>query len=169
MSRRFGRNQRRRMREQLAAQEAEGQRWQDAYHREVGLLHHVREKKRDLEETLQAIYALVGPWSIVAPPHPVELQPGMTSIRLPVPDQPAAASMKAVQPFEILHAVEVAASREEFRRLMHLQLSCRGEKVRYSISEEALYRPSEAIRAFVTRQLAPQLVEALLEQVRCRG
>lgn len=74
MSRRFGRNQRRRAREALAAASSEAERFKTAHEMTSGLLSHVAASKRELEQQIEEAKRMVGPYSALFSPETTESQ-----------------------------------------------------------------------------------------------
>jgi hypothetical protein len=69
MSKRFGRNQRRRAREALAAAASEAERFKAAHQMTQGLLSHVAEAKRKIEEELAEAKEMAYTFSALFPPE----------------------------------------------------------------------------------------------------
>lgn len=170
MSRRFGRNQRRRLREELAKATTDKERYQAAWQRESGLLQHMREKNERALDTLQEIYEMVSRFSVMAPPEHVEVQnPKLGMAYLPDITPDFLTSDQDTFRVITLHAVQAAVREDRLRHALHATLSYNGEGVAYAISEEAILNaPESVIRRRIEREIVPRLTAELINQIRRR-
>ncbi len=168
MSRRFGRNQRRRLREELAAAQTAKDRFETAWHREAGLLRHVSDKRQEAEERLLEIYEMLPALCMLAPPKRREVQSLDTPFYAVAPPR-GRPDLGDTVPIVALHAVSAAVDEDLLRHSLHATLTCKGEKVAYAVTEEALYGMGEQqLVRLVERQIAPLLTKALIECLRKR-
>lgn len=170
MSRRFGRNQRRRLREELSQATADKTRFETAWQQEVGLTMHMRERNDRARETLLEIYEMVSRYSFVTPPLDIEVDdPRQDKLRLlGLPPRMFSADLDTLQTVTV-YAVQVAVQEDCFRHAFHATLTYNGESVAYALSEEVILNsPESALRGRIEREIAPRLVAELIKKIRGR-
>lgn len=159
MGKRFGRNQKRRMREQAAN-------LQEALERDGSLLHYVSEKKRELEQVMDRARRILGS-SIALPPelrgdHPYPLGGDFgADVLAPMPlmpcadQQPAIGSMhmKIARMHELLTWIEDGRVTVDGLAI-HFCVQLDSGKAAYAISRRAIERLSAAE---LQRTIAPQI------------
>lgn len=170
MSRRFGRNQRRRLREELSQATADKTRFEIAWQHEAGLTMHMREKNDRARETLLEIYEMVSRYSVVAPPLDIKVDdPRQDKLcLLGLPPSIFSANLDTLQ-IVTLYAVQAAVREDGFRHAFHATLTYNGESVAYALSEEVILNsPESVLRRRIEREIAPRLVRAIIQQIRSR-
>lgn len=159
MGKRFGRNQKRRMREQVAN-------LQEALERDGSLLHHVSEKKRELEEVLCRARSILGN-HVALPPeligdHPYPLGGDFyADVPAPMPLMPCADQQPAIESIhiQIARMHELLSWIEDGRATadglaIHFCVQLDSGKAAYAISRRAIERLSAAE---LQRTIAPQI------------
>lgn len=161
MSRRFGRNQKRRLREEAV-------KWQQTNERNEGLLRYNREKLQAAESFIQYVLDLLGPDNI-ANPEPRRV---MTNAEGPSyhaidygPLRFGSQSCEMAQ-MTVMNALETQVVRDHFKGAIHVRAVMRNENVCYSMSDAAIrIQPQHNLHARlsieIARQIAPQLAKAL--------
>jgi hypothetical protein len=155
MSRRFGRNQRRQARERIAALE-------QAIVMDRGLLAHVSERKRQLEQEISDAKRIVGHMSVL-------FEPGATRLDGPARGKMQLFSHSAVMedgapffhaqsktiPLDVMIATLKSKSGGAFDDAVHCKVMFDDRCWRYAISEAALHAiPEDILVERVTRELA---------------
>jgi hypothetical protein len=174
MSKRFGRNQRRRLRAQVAAQDKTLGELDGALTMAQGLL---REHSRSLAEQrafFAAVARLVGQQSVIAGTQPQRLL-GHAPLRdrfFIEPYSPLAAL--SVSPdagpqeiararYEVLRLLETSAVQDVFSRALHLRAHLADQSVGYAISETALAILSHED---LVAQVLPHMAQLLVKQIK---
>ena len=163
MSKRFGRNQRRRLKEQLAVAEDKASRFEEGYYRETGLLAHVSSKNAELRAALEEIKRMAGRFSILVPPSTVT-----TATNAPGPFRVALPNRLSDEELMMttLNAVESAIEVDQNRRV-HALLQHPDGKVRYALSSEAAcFMTKEELITMITRYAIPDMVRSLVDQMK---
>lgn len=165
MSKRFGRNQRRRARERIAYLERS-----HAHMREGAAL---RERQiEDMREHLHYVAATLGHMNVLAAGELHEVE-GRDRMQL-APSRPyrstfdPAAIMDPTEfaCAEIMRLLDVKAVHDMASRAVHTIVHLADKKVAYGISETALRTmPREALRKLLERQVAPLLAASIAELV----
>jgi hypothetical protein len=158
VGKRFGRNQRRRAREQIALLAAERSRWQEAHARESGLLRHVSDKLRGMERQMEDLAEALGVHYVGLPACEIvmkasELQ--RDSFRMLTPSG-------AVSVMEVMRV----ESHHDDRSQMHVRVNLGPSTVAYAISVQALLRTPAT---YLARAMATELAPALLAEIRKSG
>lgn len=169
MSKRFGRNQRRRAREALAAAASEAERFKTAHAMASGLLEHVAEKKRDLEQEIQEAKSMVGPYSALFGPkttaqhhqaHPgarfrLPADAGMDSPFTELGDEPTARDVMTVID---LPGMLASVAHDELKCNVHVLVEYDGGRWAYHVDRRTLLAmgKSRAIRE-ISRYLAMEI------------
>lgn len=175
MSRRYGRNQKRRAREALANAMQYGERFRIAWQRETELLKDIAAKKRHLEEVLNDIREALPEGSALLPPG--SLATGMrpdphTPILVAPVDlnifKPHDPNARTFTPTE-LRTLVCSIDPEHFSGKLHFNVQFMDKEFRYAISPGALYamprdRLRDILRDDIARQFARELVDALRPQ-----
>jgi len=170
MSKRFGRNQRRRAREALAAAESEAERFKTAHAMASGLLEHVSEKKRDLEQEIQEAKSMVGRYSALFGPkttaqhhraHPgarfrLLADTGMDSPFAELGDEPTTA--RDVMTLIDLPGMLASVAHDELKCNVHVLVEYDGGRWAYHVDRRTLMAmgKSRAIRE-ISRYLAMEI------------
>lgn len=131
MSKRFGRNQRRKMREQLAAATEKSDRFEQAWRHQAGLLSHMHRENADLRTQLDNAKAVIGRYHPAFPPERVTLgylpAPG-ERYRIPVgPGEMAT-----------LATMTITAGRDNVFNEVHFRLIHGDVVAAYAVSETAM-------------------------------
>lgn len=165
MSKRFGRNQRRCLREALVNAKAS-----DDMNR--GLLVYQRQKINDLKMFIDEVIAIVGNGSILNPHPRVVHGIGRDRRNFDVPVLPPL----SFNNFEVscdeharvitLNILETAVAKDKFSEALHFRVQLADEKVMYSMSKSAVLNTPKAVlierlHREIARQLAHQLAEVL--------
>lgn len=172
MSRRFGRNQKRRMREQIAQEE---QRAAQASNQatmmrtmlelERGLMRETSDKLRDLEEFFGLVAARVGEYATISGLEPKYIRDmprfdqWRTPVQTPAPIEPfsfeniSAMDTVTIQD-EIMRLLEIDVVRDNFAHQLHVRGLLGDGKIGYSISESALRRMTQQE---ITDRLVPEI------------
>lgn len=160
MSKRFGRNQRRRLKEQLAVAEDKASRFEEGYYRETGLLAHVSSKNAELRATLEEIKRMASRFSILVPPSTVANAPH--PFRVTSPNRLSDEELMVTT----LNAVESAIEVDQNGRV-HALLQHPDGKVRYALSSEAAcFMTKEELITMITRYAIPDMVRSLVDQMK---
>jgi hypothetical protein len=158
MSKRFGRNQRRRAREHIAQLAADSARWQEAHARESGLLRHVSNKLRAMESQMADLATALGVNYVGLPAREIVMKANdlaRDSFRMLTPSSAVAA----------MDLMRVDSHHDE-RSQMHVRVRVGGSVVAYAISVEALLRTPTA---YLAGAMANELAPALLTEIRKSG
>lgn len=151
MSRRYGRQQKRKAREQIAQLEQEAKRWRDAYELNVPMLEkQLRQKRAALETVAEVLGA-----NFVGLPAEQLAQRVERNFRLLTDAGP-----------ERMHLVEIAmhtADNAHPQKQLHCLVTLANGQTGYALSEAALLQLSED--QLVSR-VAPQIARHLVRQVR---
>lgn len=161
MSKRFGRNQRRRARERIAELEERGTRMRKAVATRD-------ERIRDLEEHIKYVAAVLGHMNVLAGEKLEQLEGCGDRMQVYVPEPMSSPFMDMdeteVACVEIMRLLEVEAVRDMAGRSIHAIVCLADKKAAYAISETALRKmPREALRKLLERQVAPLLCAILAE------
>ncbi|AAQ54956.2 hypothetical protein Bcep22_gp22 [Burkholderia phage Bcep22] len=174
MSKRFGRNQRRRAREQIAALESQVSNLKAALSARQEQIAQMANELADCIEYEHAVASMVGHLSIAAG-EPSFLGNVFDGMRL-VPQRAAAAlkeyglhDIEEVVRTETLRLLSIETVAEPMRRTILVETSLTGRRAAYAVSETALQMPRDAIASMLRRQVAAALVELLLPPARRRG
>jgi hypothetical protein len=170
MSRRFGRNQRRQARERIAALE-------QAVAMDRGLLAHVSERKRQLEQEISNAKRMVGRMSVL-------FEPGATRLDGPARGKMQLFSHSAVMedstpffhaqsktiPLDVMIAKVKRTNVDAFDYAIHCEVVFDDDRWCYAVSKEALLAmPKEILVERITRQLAMTMGEDLTDLKPDRG
>jgi hypothetical protein len=160
MSKRFGRNQRRRARERIAELEKhhEFQRQHQAY---------LHGRLQEMREHLRYVGAVLGHMNILAG-APLRHMDGYDGMKLS-PPRPLVEDYldgDEMMCLEIMRLLDVKAVRDMASLTVHAIVELNSKKACYAISESALrtMKP-EALRHFLERQVSPLLCSIIAEQV----
>lgn len=146
MSKRFGRNQRRRAREALADREERILQLGSALDMQRGLAKHLRERLDELQQVLEDAVEIAGPMSVLffASTAAVDFEPRRT---LEVPAKQVLSSDECMQlkgsisatfGVQRLPVMLAHIDRDALDRAVHLMVEFNGKKVGYAASESAL-------------------------------
>lgn len=178
MSRRFGRNQRRRAREALAVAASEAERFKVAYEMNVGLLSHVSAAKRELEDELEQAKEMVGrnSYSALFAPESIYRVEVRADARMRLDLRPVSelgdlgAPMEAIGDMTFttvsLPTMLASAQLEDFRRNLHVLVQYEGGRWAYHVDRPTLEMmgPTRAVQE-VSRYLARALVADVFKAV----
>lgn len=167
MSKRFGRNQKRKLVQQLAEQKANAERFEYAYEMSDELLRNTREKLSEAMFSLESIYTDIA--KHLNPYHPLlptELRSEITvqheakSIRLTVPKGPMEFYVKVA---DILRKKIVT---EEFSNMVTVKVMHGHRVVGYGIDKDALQLKTieHQMISFLAVDIAKQLLSAIGEK-----
>lgn len=170
MSRRFGRNQRRRAREAIAAAEQNIKKLQWATRMNLELLDLQRRKLRDAEDFQREVAEIVGRQAIIAG-EPTSLNLGRTTFKqadgwrviaprpLPSIEELMAPTM-ALEPmrYEVLRLLDIELVADKMRGQMHAWVQIAGAEVCYAMTESAF-------RGMTDHELMHRLVEPIARQL----
>lgn len=185
MAARFGRNKRRRAREEIAAltQKLHEERVLLAHVGESDTMHralaaHIGQERRRLQEEIDDAKAIAGPHSALFAPATLKADKASAGQRTwdigaspPLECGPYAAIDDQAIAFRrvSLERIIESASWDWLSRHMHLRLEFGGREVGYVISEQTLQEwPMETLVRMITREVAPAIVRALIEKVKER-
>lgn len=146
MSRRFGRNQKRRMREALAQADHDAERFKEAYQAENALVKMQRSKIEYLETVLYDVQRVLENNSSALPPESVETQ-GWNMDEILVPDLPLMPLIYSdgtakTKPFSIerLKILTANVNTDPFRTGKHVFVQFDGLRWGYALNREAIRR-----------------------------
>jgi hypothetical protein len=160
MSKRFGRNQRRRLKEQLAVAEDKASRFEKGYYREAGLLTYVSSRNAELRATIEEIERMASRFSILVPPSTVTNAPH--PFRVISPNRLSDEELMVTT----LNAVESAIEMDQNGRV-HALLQHPDGKVHYALSSEAAcFMTKEELITMITRYAIPDMVRSLVDQMK---
>lgn len=189
MSRRFGRNQKRRMREQIAAAEissaaalGHANMMRAMLELERGLLHETSEKLHSLTEFFSLVANRVGKYATIAGPMPAFMKNAVVHDRWRVPVMPpvsakpfdftkaGASDMAAIQE-EILRLLDVDVVRDHFAHQMAIKATLADQRIGYMISESAIRKMSlqeltDRLAPMVAQEIARELAQAVQMRMR---
>ena len=158
MGKRFGRNQRRRAREQIAQLTADSSRWQEAHARESGLLRHVSKKLRAMENQMADLTEALGVHYV-----------GLTAREIVMKaNELARDSFRMLTPSGAVAAMDLMRvdSNHDERSQMHCRVRLGPSTVAYAVSAQALrYTPA----TYLARTMAIEMAHALLAEIRKSG
>lgn len=167
MSKRFGRNQKRKLMQRVAEHQANADRFKDAYEMSAGLQRHTSEMLDDAKRALEMIYSDIK--KHLNPNHPLlpdELKPARklefeaSSIRVQIPQNPYEIYIKTA---DILRRKFYT---EEFKNLVHVKVMHGGKVVGYAVDIECfqLDRFREDYIRDMSRDIAEQLLNELTKR-----
>lgn len=160
MSRRFGRNQRRRMRELVAASQQRAQQLEVAHEMDRGLLQHMRDKNDDLRRQLRGVARSLGEQYV----HLDPMEVGDCVEHLFPPDGfpaylPARTGSDHMVPMAI---TRVSAESDKLQHQVHFIARLNRESAGYAISLPALYNADEErLAQLIGESLARNLIQAI--------
>ncbi len=169
MAQRFGRNQRRRMREALAAQVSYTER----------VLMHAAQKEHDIaevESVLDEARYILGN-SVALPPtrSGIELRDGQRSFSM-APNEPMDDFLRSTRreptviKVQMMHALLVKVESSLIEPGLHVHVQLGSGEWAYAISEQDLHRmPADALRYRLERELNRQLADAMVKHIRNPG
>lgn len=172
MSKRFGRNQRRRAREAIAALEAKAANLEEAYRRETGLMRDISRRLQDANDHARAVAEIVGSNAIAAG-EPITLQyqcmKNARDFRLAVPPMRAEYSLMTTQSAsmefimdETMHLLQCDAVASLTSHEMHCYVQLANGSIGYAISGAALMqRDNRELIELIVPKIARGLVEAI--------
>lgn len=176
MSKRFGRNQKRRMRAEVACANAESLMHAQVARDNVAARIMAQSKLRDMQQMLEEIAGMVGRKSLAAgEPTKFEvtwLKTGQKNFVLPAPifaqtnycaGRPSPDEMSLMVHQEIMRLLEVETIRNPISRMMHVRVLFDDISMGYALSDAALFEVPEEILA---RRMASELFPLLLDAVR---
>lgn len=177
MSRRFGRNQKRAMRAQIAAVEKQNA---DLQYRnnECKVLMQLKDQRISiLRETVDLTAQVLGEYFISLPIKTQEVMEIVDLLRLPAPetrgsyDEPSTqrrwqAVQQAVLHLE-LHRTD--AHLDELQQCVHLRVHSVSGQVGFGLSDQAwLHTPVEVLQQLIIKEIAPAIAQKLIE-IRKKG
>lgn len=183
MSRRFGRNQKRHMREQIAQAEQRtasmtqaAAQCQVALANQSALLRETSDQLRAHKEFFAEFTSMVGKYAIMAGIEPRFMKniPTAPQWRMPahqpspIFSAPSNASMMSKTKIhaEVMELMDVDVVRNQFTDKLHVRGTLADGRVGYAISRAALY--SMTVDELV-RQIAPELARALAQSIKQGG
>lgn len=177
MSKRFGRNQKRRMREQLVQQQAQISNLETARALDAGLLRYQRRKVEDYVQIIQDVRETLGDNHIALPPDVGQMvvPDDQTAFQVPL-RQPlqmydyaadiGAMSTKALS--EYLHVLLVKSAVRDFGHHVIVGADLAGKKSRYAISDDGLRNiRRDRLELILAENIARHLVDQLKEVPQC--
>ncbi len=186
MSKRFGRNQRRRAREALAQAHAELQERELASREtlrgaEMALVAYIeaRDKLKEAEDFMREVASIVGRESIIAG-EPTPLMVGMTkdeaasygigySPRAEVPTFDITATDMSIEQmrYEILTVLDVKAVRDVMRACVNLRVTFSDKTIGYTLSQMAIARMTKSeLHARLAPEIAHDISRALVNEIK---
>lgn len=163
MSRRYGRNQKRRAREEIARLQGEAARWEEGYRRDVPMLERALAEKRD---ALAAVAEVLGPEFIGLPLN--ELMLGILD-RYSMEDMPDSFRMQATgDPTMVMRmqVMEVRADDDRMQARTHIRVRLAGSSSTIAFSDTALRRVPAHVLA---REMAQELAHHIVRHIKSRG
>lgn len=174
MSKRFGRNQKRRMREALAAAQATADRLEYARELDQALLRNQSSTISQLRDFIGDVGQMVGRASVIAGEPPF-LTNGFDGMQFAPVDRSqgyvpeAGDSPPTLEEFqyEILRLLSIEAIRDKFSKTIHFRVGLSDKEAAYGISESALaMMPTEALKNRMAHEIAGQIAEFLVKQIK---
>lgn len=178
MSRRFGRNQKRRAREALAEATQDAERFQRAWRMESELLQHVAAQKNQLQHALDDIARMLPEGSALLPPGRITAtdRNAVDAIRWPLmaPEQPpmmlsfdlgsGSREWQESHIERLYSAVADVQDRRDWGGGIHFFAEFKDKEVAYSATEESIRRmPRARLHELVRDNIAEQMTRKLLE------
>lgn len=159
MGRRFGRNQKRRMRAEIAARVEEIELLRMALEMDRGLLRYQTEKLQEADAYAMEVMRLVGRNSIAAG------RPGRISLKYSSDDRFQVEAPWGVDRIRIetMRMLETDAVLDRVRGMLHVNARLADGKVRYAVSESALM---DADRDWLVNSISRELAKALVTELR---
>lgn len=166
MGRRFGRNQKRLMRLEIAAGISRVNQLEQALKMDRGLISHLSAKAESAREYAELVASIVGENSIAAG-EPKNLNfkyAGRDRVLIDVPERNYSSpdcNLDEVR-FETLRVLEVKTVRDQTARQMHVRVNFADEIVGYAMSEQALMNmPEDRLVSRLSIEIARQLVKQI--------
>lgn len=159
MSRRFGRNQRRKMREQLALLEYECGLLSTKASMQEGSLRKARKQTDELEQQLRVAKTFLGP------NHPAFPAGGFDPGFKPQPEEPFCLPGDAGQALTATVMRFGRPRRDDYRAQVHFMLYAGAEQFGYAISDVALREHRPEARAALAQMITASLVDLLLDSM----
>lgn len=174
MSKRFGRNQRRRAREVLAEQVKRTHLALEEAKDRLSMYHHERKQGEQMRQFFEQVALRVGEQAFIAR--------GVNSIELDYPGQNKRAAVREEFDYsasmrtsaethhmvvETLHHLETRVIRDHFRREMLFEAYIQGKSAGYCLSESLLRQASkEELMQLVWNSIAPQMAHHLSDALK---
>jgi hypothetical protein len=170
MSKRFGRNQRRRMREQVAGLEQAVQMDRALLQRQRGELHELSEEIRDAK-------AIVGAYSVVLEPDRLRVNgPPRDVVELPLPllpnDEFVLADDDSAPPSYVEERVPLSVmlarvDEDQMKRAVHVRVEFAGGQWGYGMSQQAMAKlPARQLTKTIARELARVIAPEIRKRAR---
>lgn len=163
MSRRYGRNQKRRAREEIARLQSEAARWEEGYRRDVPMLERALAEKRD---ALAVVTEVLGPDFIGLPLN--ELMLGIFD-RYTMDDMPDSFRMQATGDPTMamrMQVMEVGVDDNRMQACTHVRVRLAGSASAIAFSDAALRRTPAH---FLAREIGQELACHIVRHIQSRG
>lgn len=176
MSARFGRNKRRRAREELAAEQKQGYHLRAALEQDRQLLAHRGRQLQAMQDYAIEIANIVGEASVIAG-GPKELKGEFDRWRAieyahPMPIRYAETVSDFLDiPFrrEVLRILNIEKVADQLSMMTHFVVTLSDKKAAYTLSDQAIWNmPADALENLLTTRIAPELARHLVAQLRRR-
>jgi len=164
MSKRFGRNQRRRAREQI-------ERLASMYNEQTRINHRQRTRIHELSDHIRYVAAVLGHMNVLAGER-LQVMEGHDRMQVPIQEpipsfadyERAGLDETEVACLEIMRLLDVEAVHDMAKRCVHAIVTLADKKAAYALSEATLrtMKP-EAVRSLLERQVAPLLCATISE------
>ena len=165
MSRRFGRNQRRRLREEVESAKADAARFEAASTMNQALAAHMREELKEFRCAFEEIRECLGPHHILL--GKAQPSQGRNFIEPSLLGHEITSDSKLR--IVTVGIVEVAVRRDDVRRAIHAKLERDGVAVIYSLSDEAVNLLSPAqLELVIYKEVAPSIVKGFVREIKNR-
>lgn len=165
MSRRFGRQQKRKMRAQIADMETRISNLQEALAMQQGLSRNMSSRLDEMRGTFNVLERVLGPYFIGLPPKQVEVREIYDVYQIPGLFSPSPKMWDTDDQIELEHKVyslETTMLNAEYRKLrgcMHVRLSGPAGRFAYSTTREALYMvPKDDLIRRLSQEFAMAMV-----------
>lgn len=163
MSKRFGRNQKRRMRR--AIEIFEKQRTQDQH-----AIDNLKDRVDSHREFFEYVLDIVGPNSVINP-EPAGVEFGadydMRTAVYTEPINPWSDTSIAKAQTTVVHALHTAAVKDKLRGAMHFRVRLRNGEVRYALTDEAIAAlPKHVLERVLHREITRQMAHCLAAELK---
>lgn len=161
MSRRYGRNQKRRAREEIARLEQERARLNEAYRRDVPFLERALAEKRD---ALAAVADALGPAFVGLPLNELMLRIFDTADMEHAPDSfpimPPGGDARLT-----MQVLNIQSSEDRVQDMVHVRVRLAGVQSAYALSNASIRRlPGRVLAKNIAEELAAHLVRELVQR-----
>jgi hypothetical protein len=173
MSKRFGRNQKRRMRDALETATHDVQRFNEAYQMADGLLNVVSQRLQQARDWIDVVNDIVGPMSIANSEILTQKDPApsadsfLVEVRSPIyPSLRSEGTIDdSVLRTSVMHKLKTKVVIDQVRAMKHVHVTLRDGTVAYAINDPAIeMAPKRFLERKITEEISHALVGVLKSQ-----